>query len=87
MSHYLPAFVRVNGTLQQAACGELIAARDHANEPTCQACRDYLALCAVTEGGKTVEELFGEPDPSQIVAPPPDQDVVGDYHRAMRRFQ
>ena len=81
-THYLPAFVAVHGRFQQAACGAYIRESEHSNEPTCAGCRDYLAECA-----RPVEDLFGEPDPSQIVAPPPDRDVVGDYNARMRRIE
>lgn len=83
-THYLPAFVAVDGRHQIAACGAAILAAEHSPEPTCQACRDYLQADVAPA---SVEALFGTFDPSQVVAPPPDRDVVGEYLREMRRFK
>lgn len=82
MTHYLPAFVAANGRLQQAACGEWIRREEHTADPSCPGCRRFL-----DEDVRTVEELFGTPEPSQLVPVRPDPDPVGEWTAYMRRIE
>lgn len=77
-THYLPPFLIVHGRQQQAACGAWVRKAQHSTEPTCPACSAYLMAEAADT--RSAEELFGTPDPALVVAPPPDVDVVAEYH-------
>lgn len=84
MTHYIVAMThrKRNGD-QQAACGEYVRQVEHSPEPSCEACRRYVQSIASDD----VEALFGTPDPALQEKAPPDVDVVGEYHRQMRRFE
>jgi hypothetical protein len=81
-SHYIPAFTIRSGRWQRAACGGAVTQDQHSAQPTCEACREYLATA---EPDLTVEEMFGTADPLEIDPVKPDTDPDRDWEARMNR--
>jgi hypothetical protein len=67
-THHIPADAAVNGRQRQAACGIWVRSEQHHEPPSCPACQAYLTDEAVA-ADLTIEDLFGESDPSLNVKP------------------
>lgn len=86
MTHYIPAFTRENGRVQQAVCGVYVHKRDHSVQPTCLDCLKYLVAedAKSAQYGSVEEEadaLFGPLDPlaKPIFARDPNFDACAGY--------
>lgn len=86
MTHYIPAFTRRLGAVQQAVCGAYIHATDYSVQPTCLDCLKYL----VAEDAKSAQyesveaealALFGpfEPRAKPVSARDPNFDPCVGY--------
>ena len=58
-THYAPAFTRIKGVRQQAACGLFILPSQHSAEPGCPVCQAYVLQEADLD--HAMEETAAEP--------------------------
>lgn len=58
LSHYIPAFTRLQHGREEAVCGAFVFPEQHRDEPSCEKCRDWL------QADRAAHKIIGRIDPT-----------------------